>query len=190
MIAYTGADVVKAWDRDEITPEIVERFLLDASKGLAEITKGINPRVQFIHESVRGFLLGKGLEMIQPGLSENIVSLSYERLKDCCLRYLEKSETALLPALQLASNTGVIVVESELIAYRGRRSRACDTHPFLHYAVKDVIRHAHLTHSLVRPQHTFVAGFPHRFWQDTITCASRCGAKGSAPEHNLCTHLS
>lgn len=41
----------------EVTAEVLRKFILDVSKGLAEITKSMPPTVQFIHESVRDFLL-------------------------------------------------------------------------------------------------------------------------------------
>ncbi|KAF2021407.1 HET-domain-containing protein, partial [Aaosphaeria arxii CBS 175.79] len=45
------------WDSDLITEDTVRRRILDVSKGLTEITKSNTPKVQFIHESVRDFLL-------------------------------------------------------------------------------------------------------------------------------------
>lgn len=42
---------------DEITMDVIKKFILNSSKGLAEITKSKAPTVQFIHESVRDFLV-------------------------------------------------------------------------------------------------------------------------------------
>ena len=44
--------------------------ILSSSKGLAEMTRSKNQTVQFIHESVRDFLLkGNGLSGLRPDLS-------------------------------------------------------------------------------------------------------------------------
>ena len=49
---------LNVWDADEVTLQDMERYILDSSKGLAEMTRSkSNPTVQFIHESVREFLL-------------------------------------------------------------------------------------------------------------------------------------
>jgi hypothetical protein len=45
-----------SWD-PEITYEIIDRFILSCSKGLAEPSKANDNSVQFIHESVRDFFL-------------------------------------------------------------------------------------------------------------------------------------
>jgi hypothetical protein len=44
----------------EVTGEVLRKFILDVSKGLAEITKSKASTVQFIHELVRDFLLKEG----------------------------------------------------------------------------------------------------------------------------------
>ncbi|WJG35884.1 uncharacterized protein FOBCDRAFT_93791, partial [Fusarium oxysporum Fo47] len=47
----------------------IKRFIISSSKGLAEITKAKKPTVQFIHESVRDFLIrDKGLYQLWPEL--------------------------------------------------------------------------------------------------------------------------
>ena len=47
-------------DPEQINQHNVYNFILDSSKGLAEITKTKAPTVQFIHESVREYLLNAG----------------------------------------------------------------------------------------------------------------------------------
>ena len=62
-------DAVSGWDYDEITEDVIERFILDSFKGLAEITTSKLRKVQCIHESVRDFLLKEnGLGNIWPNL--------------------------------------------------------------------------------------------------------------------------
>ena len=47
------------WNEDDDDSSEMKTFVRNASKGLAEITRGKKPNVQFIHESVRDFLLGR-----------------------------------------------------------------------------------------------------------------------------------
>jgi hypothetical protein len=51
---------VLEWNSEEITQDTIRRFILDLSKGLTETTTSKlqkDQKVQFIHESVRDFLL-------------------------------------------------------------------------------------------------------------------------------------
>ena len=67
----------------------MEKFILSCSKGLAEVTKTKDQTVQFIHESVRDFLLQRnGLSKLQSDLANNVAGSSKERLKQCCHRYI------------------------------------------------------------------------------------------------------
>lgn len=50
-------EAVSAWDRKEVTKDVLRRFILDCSKGLTEVNISKEKKVQFIHESVRDFLL-------------------------------------------------------------------------------------------------------------------------------------
>jgi hypothetical protein len=60
-------------------------YVLASSKGLVQITRGRDPEVEFIHESVRDFLLdGRGLAALSLELGK-----SHERLKQSCLRYFQ-----------------------------------------------------------------------------------------------------
>lgn len=66
------------------------RCVISSSKGLAEITKSKHPTVQFIHESVRDFLIkDRGLHELWPELGTDWESVGHERLKICCDSYLE-----------------------------------------------------------------------------------------------------
>ncbi|OAQ99952.1 hypothetical protein LLEC1_04023 [Akanthomyces lecanii] len=82
-------------------PEIPDVTVLNAGdRGLAEITKSKQPNVQFIHESIRDFLVkDKGLLELWPDLGFHWKSQSHERLKQCCNSYMNHS----LPFLEYAS---------------------------------------------------------------------------------------
>lgn len=165
MITNFSDDEMSGRDRNAIDPEVMERFLLDSSKGLAETSKGIYPTVQFIHESVRDYLLGNGLAIIQPKLSEDTISISHERLRDCCLHYLEATRDVLLHAPNIRVKTQTPFGSGKLPPNSAFRYNFGDTHPFLSYAVKGILYHANLAHTTSRPQNVFVAGFPHETWR-------------------------
>ncbi|CAH0047191.1 unnamed protein product [Clonostachys solani] len=68
----------------------IERYIVSSSKGLAELTKYAPRKVQFIHESVRDFLLkDKGILELWPDLGQNWEESAHERLKQCCSDYLK-----------------------------------------------------------------------------------------------------
>jgi len=75
-----------------VTVEDMTRFVLSASKGLVEVTHSTSAKtriVQFIHESVRDYLLREdGLSRISPDLKSNVVGLTHDKLRLCCLNYL------------------------------------------------------------------------------------------------------
>jgi ankyrin repeat protein len=58
-------------------------FILSSSKGLVEI-KDDNSRAQFIHESVREYLLSGGLAALDPTLAGNVEAKSHARLAQWC----------------------------------------------------------------------------------------------------------
>jgi hypothetical protein len=80
-----GQNMSTSWDLESLTIDDIRRFVQSSSKGLAEVTKSKEPTVQFIHESVRDFLLGKGGKTLWPTFSEQFVGHSHDILKDCCL---------------------------------------------------------------------------------------------------------
>jgi len=80
---------VNAWNHEEVTKEDMQRYILSSSKGLAETTTSEHQTVQFIHESVRDFLLHEdGLHKIESQISRNVPGLSNERLKQYCQTYI------------------------------------------------------------------------------------------------------
>jgi len=69
------------------------RYILNCSRGLVELTSTQPPVVQFIHETVREFLINEnGLASLLPALSANLRGISHEVLKIGCLRYISASE--------------------------------------------------------------------------------------------------
>ncbi|KAK5445358.1 hypothetical protein LTS15_010139 [Exophiala xenobiotica] len=133
----TGVDprAVSGWDPDATTTADMERFILDCSKGLAELTKTKHPTVQFIHESVRDFLFKENsLGQLQPGLTNNFAGISHDRLKAYCQDYLATllAESIIVQNLPADSSDEFVQM----------RRTMCEKWPLLDYAVKYMFEHA------------------------------------------------
>ncbi|KAI0156924.1 nacht and ankyrin domain-containing protein [Xylariaceae sp. FL1272] len=124
---------------DSLSEDSIRRYILNNSKGLAESTNSESPRVQFIHESVRDFLLKDGgIGKIWPQLSTNIPGLSHHSLKQCCLTYLK-------------------VCSMEDLSIMVKFS-------FLGYADTGILYHAEQAQSEGLCQRDFLSGFPLPEW--------------------------
>jgi len=146
------------WDPNEVTEDVIKLFILDSSKGLAEITTSKNQTVQFIHESVRDFLLKEGsLSDLWPNLGSNLQGQSHERLKQCCLAYIS---TDIFTALRIPKK--LPKASSEQAA--DLRKSANDMFPFLEYAVQNVLYHADLAEGSGIAQRNFILSFPRPSW--------------------------
>jgi ankyrin repeat protein len=158
ILSGTDPDVVAEWDPEQITKEVTKLFILDSSKGLAEATVSKEPTVQFIHESVRDFLLKEnGLGKIWPELGCNFRGQSHERLKQCCLNYL--SIDAVTP---LGIPRTLPKASSKPAA--DLRDQATQKYPFLEYAVQNVLYHADTAAGNDIAQTDFLESFPSPSW--------------------------
>ncbi|KAJ6789702.1 hypothetical protein PWT90_00566 [Aphanocladium album] len=112
-----------------------EKYILDSSKGLADITKSTKSQsVQFIHESVREFFLKSQFEKIWPSLGSNFPGDSHERLKQCCLACFE---------LGLAdSNILLMPFTISEEGLKGHRQLMARKLTFLEFAVRNILFHA------------------------------------------------
>ncbi|KAK7423653.1 hypothetical protein QQX98_000843 [Neonectria punicea] len=133
----------------------VNRCVISSSKGLAKITKSSQPTVQFIHESVRDFLVkDNGLHELWPDLGFDWESPSHDRLKQCCNSYMNhtlvRASVSKLPSE--AKSNG----QTEISKY-----------PFLKYASQHVLRHANAAANAV-PQDEFLSRFPVPNWISII----------------------
>lgn len=119
---------------DDLSEENMAKYILNYSKGLAESNKSKVPTMQFIHESVRDFLLKeKGLHIIWPNLETNIAGQSHERLKQACLQYMAMQQI-----------TSFIIPRPLPAAPEAARLREQVTSkfPFLQYANQCILYHA------------------------------------------------
>lgn len=157
VLAGTDAESLGPWNREIATLAIIRRFILDSSKGLAETTKSKTPVVQFIHESVRDFLLkDNGLRDIWPDLGDRFHGQSHEQLKECCLTYTSNVVSTLyLPEpLPKASSQDAAAL----------RDRTQQFSPFLEYATRNVLYHADKAESDGINQSGFLRNFPLQSW--------------------------
>jgi len=150
--------LLSRWDPDEITGGDISRFILNSSKGLAEITKSKNQKVQFIHESTKDFLLKEdGLADIWPNLGSNLQGHSHERLKQCCLNYISIDVFTPLEipeSLPKASSQNAVHL----------RQSATSAFPFLEYAVRNVLYHADVAAGSGITQENLIHSFPLDRW--------------------------
>jgi ankyrin repeat protein len=158
ILAGIEPDALTSQHYQEVTPDTIRRFLLRSSKGLTEITKSKKTKVQFIHESVRDFLLKEnGLSKIWPEFRSNFQGQSHERLKQCC--YNQISIDVATP-LKLPDN----LPKASLAESADLRKSATVTFPFLEYAVHNVLYHADTAEGGGISQADFVNSFPLLRW--------------------------
>lgn len=133
--------------------------IISSSKGLAEVTKPPTAVVQFIHESVRDFLIkDNGLAELFPEFGE---SQGHNRLKEACMFYFKL-------------HGGEAATRSNLLRFPSARPVDILTlHcPFLDYAVRYVLSHSDDA-AQYSPQDTFLSSFPTRRWSGTMNFCLR-----------------
>ena len=82
----TGSDVFAS--PGMISEADMESFILSASKGLTEFTQSFEPTAQFIHESVRDFLLSDaGRSILWPDIEFGLAPYGHQVLRHSCLIY-------------------------------------------------------------------------------------------------------
>ncbi len=155
------SEYMTAWNSEDITADHMNRFVLNSSKGLAELTRSKTPTVQFIHESVRDFLVkDSGLGELWPDLGDrsNFEGKSHRRLKDCCLHYINIDVTTHL------GNIGDSLPKASTQEAAHLRQLAAENFPFLEYAVRNVLYHADKAQAIGVDQSDFVCTFQLAKW--------------------------
>ncbi|KAH8890391.1 hypothetical protein GQ53DRAFT_842162 [Thozetella sp. PMI_491] len=135
MLACSGDSNLISWDPKEISIADMGRFILSCSKGLTEVTKKTHT-VQFIHESVRDFILKEnGLSKIWPHFQQNFIGSGHDILKRGC--------------------------EAQILAASGIQPRRF---PFLKYAVRNVFHHSDTAHASGIDQSGLFTSFQLPIW--------------------------
>ncbi|KFY76789.1 hypothetical protein V499_03666 [Pseudogymnoascus sp. VKM F-103] len=141
-------------DPAQMTADNLRRFVFDASKGLAEITKSKEPTVQFIHESVRDFLLKDGgLQKLLPTV-KNFEGQGHDTLKRIC-------------SLQLSLYTARLALFTERVTVSGESLFSPDwaqEYPLLQYAVDHIYFHANWAQNQGLDQTVFLETFNTPAW--------------------------
>ncbi|GAW12875.1 hypothetical protein ANO14919_022460 [Xylariales sp. No.14919] len=138
-------DVLESCHSDTISEDNIKKYILNNSKGLAESTKSKMSTVQFIHESVRDFLLKEdGFSEIKPNLLANVSGQSHNTLLKCCLAYTN-----------MKALTEIKAPSHEVITR---------DFPFLQYANQGILYHAEQAESHNVSQRDFLDIFPLSQW--------------------------
>ncbi|ETS80400.1 hypothetical protein PFICI_07929 [Pestalotiopsis fici W106-1] len=139
------------WDRLETSYDDMRRFILGCSKGLAEIVKSQSETVQFIHESVRDFIVDRSTTSGPQIRSIGVVqSHGHEMMRDLCMRQLSSLHDSVR---DLQKPLGAISFQ-----------QARDDMPFLNYAIDNIFHHANCAQGEGHDQLEFIATFPYSFW--------------------------
>jgi hypothetical protein len=139
----------EGWDPSKASIYDMTRFIVDTSRGLAEMTRGILPNVQFIHESVRDFLFTDGLGLLEPGLTnvdESNAGIIHEQLYHRCRRYVLQHA----PLVLRHSTDGFREqMQKDAMSARVWVVGQC---PFMEYALEGMLYHAE---SAIRYLHAY-----------------------------------
>ncbi|WPG98464.1 Hypothetical protein R9X50_00125500 [Acrodontium crateriforme] len=159
--------------------EGIHEYVLNSSKGLAQLTKSKTPTVQFIHESVNDFLLKDGgLEKVWPEQGKHAFSLGHDKLRQCCQVYLASDLASLLSSFPGPRPEAKSLCYTEcsdwlrkrrpspsLAALAGLRTYLSTKFPFLDYASCCVFHHAEEAATELE-QSTFLSSFLLTRWID------------------------
>jgi ankyrin repeat protein len=141
------------WDQEDVELDQMKTFVRASSKGLAEVTRKVSD-VQFIHESVRNFLLGR-YQQQWSGPSGNFEGHSHNVLRDCCLAqlYAPIHLSTNIPDPLPQGTEGAKLREDLNLKF-----------PFLAYSVLSVLRHANNAQHHGMQQGDFLTAFPLPQW--------------------------
>lgn len=142
------------WDEEDIGLDQMGTFVRSSSKGLAEVTRNKASEVQFIHESVRDFLLGRyGRQWSRA--SESFNGHCHDKLKDCCLAQVKA------PINQIVNISDATLRGAEATELREDLSMKF---PFLKYSILNVLGHANSAQEHGVEQGSFLDAFPLLQW--------------------------
>lgn len=202
VLSGNNPEALTARHTDHVTKDVVERFVLNCSKGLVEIAKPDEPnkldvfeedrsscvkpeagKVQFIHESVRDFVLNEnGLGRIWPQYKTNFDRQSHERLKQSCLNQISK---ILDMQTEFPENSGPDLSRQNPALYLMQTQRF----PFLLYAVQNVLRHANISEEWGISQAEFLSKFPLRAWVELDNMLKTNGTHTNSSDVSLLYRL-
>jgi hypothetical protein len=151
--------LMEPWDPDEITLDVMDRCIINCSRGLVESTREQYPRMQFIHESVRDYLFGGGLELMAPSAGKNLAGASHDYLKRSCLQVLTSSSM-----LSQVPSLGRLLESEDEQAHVDAGYDLGKQFPLLSYAFIHTVHHAERASRCGIDQMAFAHSFPLRIW--------------------------
>ncbi|KJK85429.1 hypothetical protein H633G_10728 [Metarhizium anisopliae BRIP 53284] len=152
----------------QYTKDRGEKYVLSSTKGLAQVAQSTPPIVQFIHESVRDYLLkDDGLRKLWPNLPFNWKDMGHEQLKHYCCIYI-----------QHAINSAHI--NSPDVEIDGISKRL----PLLRYVTQNVLRHAENAADSIW-QGVFLEEFPTAQWANLENMYQKYNIRRLTPEVDL-----
>jgi ankyrin repeat protein len=90
VIAKRQEGYLKPRSQYEMTNDLLRARIVNSSKGLIEVSAE-KMRTQFIHQTVTDFFLrNRRLERLYPTLEPDAIAASHDRIRACCLDYIEK----------------------------------------------------------------------------------------------------
>ncbi|GAB7334884.1 hypothetical protein MBLNU13_g06780t1 [Cladosporium sp. NU13] len=141
--AKSGAAVID----ETLDSSRIERFILNTTKGLAEISPYNDKHVSFVQDTLRGYLQSSGISRLDNSKVDNPVGLSHDHLKTNCLEYILLAGRALPELLSSTPN------------YEHQR-RLCAMFPLLDHTLSEVVAQAELAQIHGVSQKSFVEAFP------------------------------
>jgi hypothetical protein len=135
----------------------IEKFVLNTSKGLAEITPcNPYPLVQFIHETVRGYLLSSGIGRLESSFCNNPIGNSHDFLKMRCVEYVSLAAPIIQRRKELLS--------CDSNDNEGFEDYVHQTFPFARHALAGLVTHAESAQAHGISQVSFLEAFPRDAW--------------------------
>ena len=185
LLSANDQNNLEPWDPEEIPTKVMNNYILDCSKGLAELTRGNKPTVQFIHESVREFLLNPNNALVDlySGFQDIVHGRSHQRLKECCYRWVNAPiVTEFIPFcepedLAPANSPWITTI----------RTKANSMFPFLGYAVHFVLIHANQAQDSQIQQLDFLLNFKWQYWNIIYDTLQRFGTRRLERRPGNCT---
>ncbi|XXG96055.1 hypothetical protein Hte_002332 [Hypoxylon texense] len=148
------------WNQSYITTGTIDRFNLNMSKGLTEVTKK-QSTVQFIHESVRDYLLREdGLRTLlkhRKDITGDVEGFSNETLKEACLAQLKD-------AMEFEISIPIKLTKASSPMETSLREETKAKFPLLEYAVNHVLSHANSAQKGGIDQAGLLSTFPRECW--------------------------
>ncbi|KAK8099505.1 uncharacterized protein PG998_012746 [Apiospora kogelbergensis] len=169
VLCGVDSEVIQDSNMEEISEYDFDRYILNCSKGLIETTRSKHRTAQFIHESVREFLLKDGsfksLVFGSDDTTHSFEELGHEKLKQCCLAQMDIAKAAGEPAS--------LPKQKEF--------------PFLQYAISNILHHANRAEELGKSQHGFLADFPTTDWVFLSNVCEKFKKRRYPPTPGCCT---